>query len=775
MKTFKHFFAVSLALLLGASAFAQAPANDSCGGAVALTIGTPLSPGFITGNNDSATTSAGDTNTCWGTGMSHTVWYSFTVTTAGSYTITTVASDGSSPDTQLELFSGSCGSLSPIDCNEDAAASCGDGFAAEITRTLTAGTYYVMVDIYDAATGNFQIAVIFNDYATTDAYDCIGAAADLNFVQTILDGGATHGCTDVYNYYNVGQEEIFTNGSGNADYSGCNNNPEVTPFFGVWFSFVYNIEKPNAWLSVHPVATPQCDGGESENIFYTLHLFKGTTDLDCDSVRFGTGTDGQGWCSVGDSDYSENDVRGTRDKAGNCFYDHPRLNIGTLEDGKTYYVMVAQMTRYTVTVDTVQTLVGYDPITGQPIYVPVVTSVNTIAAPDNGLFYLTYELDTNSADSCPGAIALGSSSGAAYTNAGATGNIQTSPYGTPAPIAGEPTGYNGGGGGGPLVGCSPDSAVEVGAILAWENHNSALYTFTINEPSGTDTLCVTVEELEGDILDLIDILCPVLEIYTAGIPVIFDPQTGDTLLDIGGTLATIYGNDTIKILEPWVCDSIKSLIRTLLGQLPPEVDTVCFPVNCTPRTEVYFTKTGDCCGEGSPKIAVLSDCASGNVVMWSDIDCSTSCVTLSSGLTPLSPGDYYVVVEGDGVVMDYDIWVTHTYSYGLGGAPCDPDGIGSRTASGIAKHNQSLNNIQLQPVPASNELTVKFTANSSVNQVRFSVVDMTGKQVIATQKVDAAKGTNEYTIDVSALSSGMYLLRFDNNGERVVTKFSVAK
>ena len=66
------------------------------------------------------------------------------------------------------------------------------------------------------------------------------------------------------------------------------------------------------------------------------------------------------------------------DKAGNCFYDHPRLNIGGLANGATYYVMVAQMTRYTVDTVVTQQFVGYNPVTGDPIYVPAICLVELI-------------------------------------------------------------------------------------------------------------------------------------------------------------------------------------------------------------------------------------------------------------------------------------------------------------------------------------------------------------------------------------------------------------
>lgn len=775
MKTIKHFLLAFTVCCLGvSSAFAQ-PANDLCSGAIGLTAGTIVAPGFITGTTNLATTTAAtDSNTCWASGMSHTVWYSFTAA-AGSYTITTDASDGSSPDTQLQLFRGSgCGALTKVACSEDNGACA--GLAAEITATLTAATYYVMVDIYDTDTGDFQIAVIFNDDATTYAYDCYTNAIDLTTELANL-GSATHGCTGNYNYHNIQAEVIDVDVLGGDPYNGCNNNPVLDTFFGVWFKFTYDSGNP-AWLSVHPVATPGCDGGESEGIFYTMHLFDDLDNINstCSSVVF----DGHGWCSVGDGDYSPTGALGEKDKAGNNFYDHPRLNIGGagLTHGNTYYVMVAQMTRYTVSVVARQDTIGFNPITQEPIIVTVFEEVTTIPSPDNGLFYLTYEDTLNTNDKCGGDTLT--SSAVSFSNAGTTGNIQTSVYGGPAPIAGEPLGYNGNNAGrGYLEGCSTDSAVVVGGSIAWENHNSAIYTFTIDEPTGTDTVCVSIEELEGDIFDIIDILCPLLEIYTAGFPTIFDPRDGTTpLLSIGDTLAQIYGNDTIKILDPSVCQTIKDLIHSILGNLPPEIDTVCFPVNCTPRTEVYFTNTGGCCGEGAPKIAVLSeDCVNGPVVMWSDIDCATQCVTLSSGLSPLSPGDYYVVVEGDGVVMDYSLSVTHTYSYGLGGAPCDPTPAPSqdRTASGIAKNNQSVSNILLQPVPASNELTIKFNSTNTANNASISVMDMTGKQVMATQNVVASKGSNSYTLDVSSLSTGMYLLRLDNNGERVVTKFSIAK
>lgn len=790
-------WAITMALTLGVgSAFAQ-PSNDDCSSAQSLTIGSIVDDHCVTGTNVDATLEASaydSTAGCWASDPDATVWYKFTVSATSSYTITTDVDD--SEDTQIKLYStstGDCDSLVEIGCSEDFGIC--SALAAEITDDLDPGTYYVQVDLFGTDPedqGSFTIGVYDNDDATTLAYDCFSGAVDISFMQAGLDTVA-YGETGPYPYFNVQQEIIHPDDISNP-YTGCNNNPQVPEFFGVWFKFKYDENKPNAWLSVHAIETPKCDGGESENIFYTLHLFKegnnSTPSGTCGEINIGA--DGSGWCSVGDGNFSDDPAGvGERDKAGNSFYGHPRLDLSQYSDlvhDSTYYVMVAQMTRYTVETVTREEFVGFDPVTGDSLFVTVIENANNIAEPSNGLFYLTYEDATNvdnlSEDLCSDAQPLPTAYDAnnCFSNVAMQGNVQTSVYDTPVPVNDEPLGYNGcNSGRGYLEECHPDSAVIIGECLAWENHNSAIYTFEIPDPALDTIVCISKEDLKTDVLTLIDLVCPALYFTPRGLPTIFDPQTGDPLLSLGDSIADAYGSDTIALPDTSVCNAIKLLICSIIDD-PSVPEELCFQVNCSPRTEVYFERKNACCGEGSPKLVVLDDCVGGNVAMWSDIDCEASCVTLSSGLTPFAPGEYFVVVEGDGVVLEYNLWVDITYAYGLGGATCTPNALmvneepeNKIHASGIEDRFQAVSNLSLHPVPASDALNLTFTANDAQANVSIQVLDVSGRSVVISEQISVVPGKNTHSIDLSTVSNGVYMLNVKSGGKSSVTRFVVSK
>lgn len=89
------------------------------------------------------TTDAGDpdiSSCSWGTAStaqgSRSAWYQFTTDYAGNATIST---NGTNYDTVVSVFTGSCGALQTISCNDDY-----EGFASEITFDVTANTTYYL-------------------------------------------------------------------------------------------------------------------------------------------------------------------------------------------------------------------------------------------------------------------------------------------------------------------------------------------------------------------------------------------------------------------------------------------------------------------------------------------------------------------------------------------------------------------------------------------------------------------------------------------------------
>ncbi|WP_333599763.1 T9SS sorting signal type C domain-containing protein [Flavobacterium sp.] len=131
------------------------PANDNCSGAISLTVNPTLS---CATNTSGTTLGATQSQTaCSGT-ADDDVWYKF-VATNPSHTVT--VTPGSLSDIVLQIFSGSCGSLTSVDCVDDTYSS----NEATILSGLTIGnTYYIRVHSYSSGSGQgtFTICVTTN-------------------------------------------------------------------------------------------------------------------------------------------------------------------------------------------------------------------------------------------------------------------------------------------------------------------------------------------------------------------------------------------------------------------------------------------------------------------------------------------------------------------------------------------------------------------------------------------------------------------------------------
>ncbi|MBL7888337.1 MAG: T9SS type A sorting domain-containing protein [Bacteroidia bacterium] len=182
------------------------PANDACSAAEPLPLGTTLS-----GNNGcSSATGEPGAATCWSGGTLNTVWYSVTAPASGQLKIrTTLVTIGS---TQIALYSGVCGSLTQVGCNQSAPACDWNSYSnSELTVTgLTAGaTYYIRVDGQTADVGTFNIIAIdgTSSFPAIPGQDCTSPLPVCNSTMTIGDPGyqalgnicdftGTSNCTD---------------------------------------------------------------------------------------------------------------------------------------------------------------------------------------------------------------------------------------------------------------------------------------------------------------------------------------------------------------------------------------------------------------------------------------------------------------------------------------------------------------------------------------------------------------------------------------------------
>src|ERR1035437_2519893 len=124
-------------------------ANDLCSGAVALAENS-----YYAQNTGCATDEA--STSCIGINY-HGVWFTYTPAVSGWAVVDTCPSDF---DTKIEVFSGACGALSSMGCNDDNGV-CGSGgwsLQSSFGFSCTAGTtYHICAGGWAGAFGNLQI------------------------------------------------------------------------------------------------------------------------------------------------------------------------------------------------------------------------------------------------------------------------------------------------------------------------------------------------------------------------------------------------------------------------------------------------------------------------------------------------------------------------------------------------------------------------------------------------------------------------------------------
>ncbi len=137
------------------------PTNDECINAI------PLCGGTVTGSTTAATPN-GTYPVCGFANNSNSVWYSM-VGNGGSMTISLC---GSSYDTYLSVFTGTCGALTCVGSSDDFC-----GASSEVTlATTTAGTiYYIEVKGYNTASGTYTLTTP----VTTPVNDACTAAISI--------------------------------------------------------------------------------------------------------------------------------------------------------------------------------------------------------------------------------------------------------------------------------------------------------------------------------------------------------------------------------------------------------------------------------------------------------------------------------------------------------------------------------------------------------------------------------------------------------------------
>ncbi|MEE2938925.1 MAG: hypothetical protein VX460_00940 [Planctomycetota bacterium] len=140
--------------------------NDECIDAIGIASGE-----IVSFDTTSATPSVGaPARSCGGSGAPIDVWYSFLALADGPASVSTC--NLASYDSVLEIYSGDCGSLVPVTCNDDGPGC--SGFSSDAHFNATAGTtYFVRVFGYNQFTGAGHLFASYPDAVAND--DCSSA------------------------------------------------------------------------------------------------------------------------------------------------------------------------------------------------------------------------------------------------------------------------------------------------------------------------------------------------------------------------------------------------------------------------------------------------------------------------------------------------------------------------------------------------------------------------------------------------------------------------
>ncbi len=144
------------------------PANDACAGAMAVVAGAATASGSTASatNVEGLTACSGNTSPCataaGGTGFMDFgagVWFVYTSPSAEEFTVDT---DGSSFDTEIQVFTGTCGALTCVAGDDDSGVTGSNSLVcitSAATRGVAAVDYYIYVDGHGTNTGDFILNI----------------------------------------------------------------------------------------------------------------------------------------------------------------------------------------------------------------------------------------------------------------------------------------------------------------------------------------------------------------------------------------------------------------------------------------------------------------------------------------------------------------------------------------------------------------------------------------------------------------------------------------
>lgn len=162
------------------------PANDNCSGAIDLIAGSTFTQNEITSANYGALASTVPSPGCTGS-VFLDIWYKVLVPSSGNITVETKQEPGGLTDTGIALYSGTCASLTLLQCDNDSSS---DPLHAKISLTGRTPGETIYIRVWDFGGNDFSLFRI-------SAYDCsLGVAAPTGpSIQSFCSGATVSNLT----------------------------------------------------------------------------------------------------------------------------------------------------------------------------------------------------------------------------------------------------------------------------------------------------------------------------------------------------------------------------------------------------------------------------------------------------------------------------------------------------------------------------------------------------------------------------------------------------
>lgn len=197
-------------LPLGLFNYSCPPSNDECANATTLTPGGVFADNDIVGTNAAATSSTGAPAPGCASYAGGDVWYQVTVPPSGSITIETNNNSSAITDTGLAVYSGSCGTLTLVECDDDDSL---DGAFSIISLTgRTPGeVLYVRVWEYAGGSEGTFLVSAYDASLSSGSFDNANFSAYPNPVKDVLNVTYSTEISSIRVINMIGQEVISKN------------------------------------------------------------------------------------------------------------------------------------------------------------------------------------------------------------------------------------------------------------------------------------------------------------------------------------------------------------------------------------------------------------------------------------------------------------------------------------------------------------------------------------------------------------------------------------